>query len=392
MTENAPARRQATAVEQRQEQAVHAANDLVRSIRADDYRAAIADALPEGVPASRFVRAATAALLANPELALTDHTKFMRAMLRAASDGLVPDGREAAIVERKGEPVYTPMIGGYRKIAALHGWAIEARCVYAGDDFDVELGDEPRVYHRPSSPDRTNDANVTHAYAIGRHRDGRRVVEVLDRPAIDRRRKAAATDKVWAAWFPRMAEKTAGKALFARLPLDPSDIRVRSLLDADELAPGEAAERVYGSTRVHDAERVPARTAEHPQLPAAAPAATEPAGDGAATGGAGTAAPAPPDVPDDEPVVDVAPEPAAPDDAGRPEAPSLEDARALTFDSGPNQGKTLGQIADADGALTYFTWALTKLEHLPPDVAAAIRVVAEHDVPEAWATHAKATS
>ena len=132
------------------EQAVEASKALVRSVRAPDFQNQAALALPENVPPRRFVRATLTALMANPDLALSDHASVLNALMRSAQDGLMPDGYEAALVLYKGKAQYLPMIGGLRKIAAEHGWTLSTTVVYANDRFEHEEGLDERLVHVPA--------------------------------------------------------------------------------------------------------------------------------------------------------------------------------------------------------------------------------------------------
>ena len=368
------------------EQAVEASRELVRSVRAPEFQDQAALALPDNVPPRRFVLATVTALMANPDLALSDHASVINALLRAAQDGLMPDGNEAALVLYKGKAQYLPMIGGLRKIAAEHGWSLSTQVVYANDAFDFELGLDERLVHTPA---RGNRGDMVAAYAVGRHRDGRRMFEVMQADEIAKVRKSsrAADRGPWVDWPERMWEKTVGRKLFKRLPLDPNDARVTRVVQIDELEPGAAAERLYGTPPAHAVAPAAAPRAEleagkpAPGAPAAA-AATEASGDGNPESAAESAAAA--DAPgSDEPVVDVEPEPEVAVDL---EA-ALVAARDVTFTRGANEGKRLGDVARAPGALTWFGWALNNLDTFDDKVAAAVRLVAEHDVPDAWARH-----
>ena len=219
---------------------------LTAQVRSDEFKEQVAMALPENMPPSRFVRATVTALLQNPALADVDRDSLFASMLKCAADGLLPDGREAALVPYKGKAQYLPMIGGYRKIAGEHGWTIETVVVHAKDVFSYSLGLDPRVDHTPAAIN-TDRGDLVAAYAIGRHRDGRRVVEVYDAAAVAAAKGVAQTDRVWKQWPAQMWEKTVGKRLFAKLPLDPADKRVAGLMvDAQEIGPAGSTALLYG--------------------------------------------------------------------------------------------------------------------------------------------------
>lgn len=221
------------------------AQELVARVRNDEFVEQIKMALPENVPASRFVRATATALLNDPKLANGDLDSFFVALLRCAQSGLLPDGREAAIVRYGEKAQFLAMIGGIRKTAAEFGWSIDTKVVRGNDEFEVELGMEPRLVHRPAMGDR---GPLTHAYAVARHRDGRREIEVMDASEIGKVRKAsrAGSRGPWVDWEERMWEKSVGHRIFKRLPLDPGDKRVALIVDAEVLGPDESARMLYG--------------------------------------------------------------------------------------------------------------------------------------------------
>ena len=55
-------------------------------------------ALPAHIPAKKFVRVACTAIQTDPKLMDADRTSLYAACTKAAQDGLLPDGREAALV------------------------------------------------------------------------------------------------------------------------------------------------------------------------------------------------------------------------------------------------------------------------------------------------------
>lgn len=221
---------------------------LVSTVRSEKFKAELELALPEHVSPQRFARIAYTALLDNPDLTKADEQSVYGSLLKSAADGLMPDGREAALVLFKGKAVYMPMIGGFRKIAAEHGWTIDTRVVYEGDNFSFVLGDEPRVYHSPALGGDVSFEKISHVYAVGRSRSYPTMIEVMTRADVERIRKTsrAKDSGPWVEWWDRMAEKTVGRKLFKRLPLA-GDVRVARLVNSDELEAPEATELVYGS-------------------------------------------------------------------------------------------------------------------------------------------------
>lgn len=223
----------------------------VVALRSDAMRSQLKAALPADVSVDKFVRVALTTLREQPELLEADQRSLFAAIVRCAQDGLYPDRHEAALVQFKDKKrgkvaVYLPMIGGYRKIAAEYGWSIRTVTVRAGDEFEYEEGLDPILRHRPA-PLSDDRGELVGAYAIGTHRDGRKMQEVMGRQEIEKIRgtSRAAEYGPWVDWPERMWEKTVGRRLFKKLALDPTDRRVVHLIDADELDDGEAVEALY---------------------------------------------------------------------------------------------------------------------------------------------------
>lgn len=231
------------------------AQDIATQLSDDDFRAQLAASLPEGITVEKFASVTLTALMddavrqsdESKRLIACDRLSLFQAVIKCAQDGLLPDGREAALVKRGKTAVYQPMVGGFRKIAGQHGWTIRSEAVYANDEFDFTT-EPPTIAHRPVRPGEER-GQIVAAYAVARHRDGRREQVVMPQEDIAKRRAQATTDQVWAKWPAEMSEKTVVRDLFAELPLDPADKRVARLI-ATELIPGEAATMLYGTTPI----------------------------------------------------------------------------------------------------------------------------------------------
>lgn len=162
-------------------------------------------ALPAHIPAEKFQRTVLTALTMNPDIAraASKTTGGMQSLLtactKAATDGLIIDGREAALVtfrqkvSGKNEPdkyedrvQYIPMVAGLMKKARNSGEiaAIGAHVVYKNDKFTYVLGDDERIEHEPSL-DGDRGAPIA-VYAIVRLKDGSVQREVMDRNAVMR--------------------------------------------------------------------------------------------------------------------------------------------------------------------------------------------------------------
>src|SRR5271154_2351552 len=105
-----------------------------------EYEPQIAAVLPLHIPPEKFRRVVITAVNLNPDLLKADRRSLFTACVRAAADGLYPDGREAALVMFGNSATYMPMIHGIRKRMRNTGevTSAEAEVVYERDFFDYE--------------------------------------------------------------------------------------------------------------------------------------------------------------------------------------------------------------------------------------------------------------
>ena len=175
-----------------------------------------------------FSRVMLNALVMNPQIGDCDVRSLDRAMLQCIELGLMPDGRQAAIVPFKGNATLIPMIEGRIEMArrATPGLALRVRVVYASDDWEYSEGLTPVLKHTPQDGSRS-EGDLVAAYAIAiMPRSTAPEFEVMSRADIDRYRafSAAKSRGPWASHFAEMAKKTVLGQLLKRLPKVPGDI------------------------------------------------------------------------------------------------------------------------------------------------------------------------
>lgn len=190
-------------------------------------------ALPAHIPAEKFERVVLTAVALNPDLMTVDRKTLYLACNKAAQDGLLPDGREGAIVGFGGKAVWMPMVGGLIKKMRQSGElsTLSANVVYENDTFAYVLGDDERIEHKPLL---TGDrGKPILAYAIAKLKDGGIQREVMTVGDIERARKTsrAPNSLMWKDFWGEGARKTVIKRLAKYLPLSADD---RRALDRDE--------------------------------------------------------------------------------------------------------------------------------------------------------------
>jgi recombination protein RecT len=188
-------------------------------------------ALPKHVTVEKFSRVAMTAIQQNPDLVAADRRSLFGAVVRLAQDGLLPDGREAALVifntkNRSGgwdkKVQAMPMIAGVLKKIRQSGDVakVGAQVVCENDHFVWKLGFDEDVEHAPPALDKPR-GKVIGAYATAVLKDGSRLLEVMSLEEIEKVRAVSKSkDKgPWVSWFEEMARKTVMRRLSKRLPM-----------------------------------------------------------------------------------------------------------------------------------------------------------------------------
>ncbi len=193
---------------------------VCRTIAKPEFRERLSQALPPGVDVDRFQRVVLTAIQQNPQIASGDRAALYNAAIRAAADGLLPDGREGAFVIMKGAPQWMPMVAGIIKRLATAGITIDAQIVHEADHFEQTLGDDASIVHRAPKLG-TPRGEPLGAYAIAKLPNGMVMREVMDRDQIEQVRKASRSANAgpWQQWWTEMARKTVIRRLAKRLPI-----------------------------------------------------------------------------------------------------------------------------------------------------------------------------
>lgn len=212
-----------------------------------------AAALPVHIPVDRFMRVVMTAIQNNSDLLKCTRQSLFNACVKAAQDGLLPDGREGAIVPFDADSgssttaTWMPMVYGIRKKVRNSGEISDWHCevVQEGDEFDYQKGDNPFIFHRPAmTGGRTR--KVTHAYSIAIFKDGTKSREVMNIDAIEeiRQRFSKSRKGPWnnPVLYPEMCRKTVARLHSKQLPMS-TDLDTLLRRDDDLYEFGEAKER-----------------------------------------------------------------------------------------------------------------------------------------------------
>lgn len=213
------------------------AKTLRSRLDSEEFRQAVAKALPKHLTADRFVRVAATTIMRTPKLAECDQTSFFNCLLTLSQLGLEPDGRRAHLIPRwssRRKCTECTLVVDYKglselalrsgMISRLHADVI---CEY--DEFDYDCGELKRHridYRKPRGA-------VYAAYALVQYRDGSQKAEVMTVEEIEgiRGRSPSGKDGPWVTDWNEMAKKTVFRRLSKWLPLS---AEFRDAVDADE--------------------------------------------------------------------------------------------------------------------------------------------------------------
>lgn len=211
---------------------------------------ALKNTLPKAIPSDRFIQIIEAQVRKNPELLEADPNSVVEACEKAAADGLLLDGREAALViyndrrNNKKTAQYIPMWQGILKRVYNSGQisSMQAYVVYEEEInqglFHYYAGDEERIEHTPILTGTRGRPAVV--YTIVRMKDGSKSRELMTAEEILRiaKRSPKNVDRetgqlkgIWKSDFIEMAKKTVIRRHAKKLPVDSDTFRVFERID-----------------------------------------------------------------------------------------------------------------------------------------------------------------
>lgn len=177
--------------------------------------------LPPHVPVAKFMRIVNTAIGTTPSLMKCDRQSIFSSALKAAQDGLLPDGREAALVPFGDKAMYMPMLQGILKKIRNSGElaTILAESVYENDQFAYWIDAEGQhIDHKPLMfGERGEWLGV---YAFAKTKDGAVYIEVMTKSQVEQVKKSSRTanNGPWVSWPEEMAKKSVIRRLAKRLP------------------------------------------------------------------------------------------------------------------------------------------------------------------------------
>lgn len=205
--------------------------------------------LPEVITPERFTRMALSALNTTPKLRECTPMSFLAALMNAAQLGLEPNTPlgQAYLIPYNNKGVMECQFQiGYKGLIDLsyrnpQMQIISAQAVYENDEFEYELGLNPKLEHRPALGDR---GEVRLFYGMFKLVNGGFGFEVMSKTAMDAyaREYSKAFDTSFSPWknnYIGMAKKTVIKQALKYAPLKTD---FRKALSNDETIKKELSE------------------------------------------------------------------------------------------------------------------------------------------------------
>lgn len=204
--------------------------DIQALLNSEQFKRAVASALPVHLKPERFIRVALTALMRTPKLRECTQESLFKCLLDCSAMGIEPDGRQAHLIPYGKECTLVIDYKGIVELVRRSGDVsyIHADVVYEGDEFDYAFGTGAFLKHKPSMDDRGD--KVRGAYSFVKLKDGSEDFIVLSKSDIEkvRKRSRSANNGPWVTDWDEMAKKSAFRRHSKWLPIG------RELRDAIE--------------------------------------------------------------------------------------------------------------------------------------------------------------
>jgi len=179
--------------------------------------------LPPHITPERFTRTIMTAVQKIPKLLECNRNSLWAACMQAASDGLLPDGKEGAIIPFKDTAQWMPMISGILKKIRNSGEIISicAEVIFEGEPFRYwvdttgkHIEHSPNIFGLDVGP-------MIGAYAIAVSKNGGTYLEVMNAGEIEKIRSISRSKDSgpWKDWTAEMWKKTVLRRLSKMLPM-----------------------------------------------------------------------------------------------------------------------------------------------------------------------------
>lgn len=174
------------------------------------------------ISADNFIKSST--LMLKRSNFSFDTNSILSALLHCAADGLMPDGRQAALVSYRGKEgprlAYLPMYQGLIDIMYRYGaiQSLNAHLIYSNDTVDITLGSHEEIRHTYDIK-ATDRGEKVAVYAVAILKNGGKIHSILSKKEVVKIQQAAASIKgPWSTHEDEMWKKTAIRRLSKILP------------------------------------------------------------------------------------------------------------------------------------------------------------------------------
>lgn len=191
---------------------------------------AMQEALPKHMDVDRLMRLTMTTIRTTPELRAADVGSLLGGVMQAAQLGLEPGllGQCYLLPFKNNKKGITEVqfIIGYKGMIDLarrsgHIQSINAHAVYENDDFEYELGLEPKLKHTPTMD--SDKGELIGAYAVAHFKDGGYQFEFMPKAEIEKRRTSSPGGRSkyspWNNYYEEMAKKTVIRHMWKYLPI-----------------------------------------------------------------------------------------------------------------------------------------------------------------------------
>lgn len=194
----------------------------------------LALSLPKHIDPEKFARVAISVMRSNPTLQKCTPMSIMSSLSKAASDGLMPDGRECALVPYGDQANYQPMVKGILKLIRNSGEiaSIQPDVVYTNDHFKFWKDESgTHLQHEPYLDGDRGEFKL--AYSIAKTKDGEVIVTVMTKQEVEKVRNSSRSkdSPTWKNWYDEMAKKT---VLRRQAKILPSSTDLESIFKYDD--------------------------------------------------------------------------------------------------------------------------------------------------------------
>lgn len=191
---------------------------------------AMAQALPKHMDIDRLLRITMTTIRTTPELREADVGSLLGGVMQAAQLGLEPGLLGQCYLlpfkNRKKGITEVTFIIGYKGMIDLarrsgHIESIYAHAVHENDEFEYELGLDPKLKHKPTMD--ADKGEYIGSYAVARFKDGGYQMEFMPKAEIEKRKQSSPSGRSkyspWVNHYEEMANKTVIRHMWKYLPI-----------------------------------------------------------------------------------------------------------------------------------------------------------------------------